>query len=84
MAHFSTEVDIEPSEFIDNCSSEDIKELVDILIDEGYLDGEPVTSPIHHNLLEQEWIMMISKLMKSRLLLSNEEEMVIRNIANRF
>jgi hypothetical protein len=84
MANFETYVDIGPGEFIENCSSREIKELVDILLEEGHLDGEPVTSPIHHNLLDEEWAKTIGKLMKSRLFLSNEEEMIIKNIANRF
>jgi hypothetical protein len=84
MANFETYVDIGPGEFIENCSSREIKELVDILLEEGHLDGEPVTSPIHHNLLDEEWAKTIGKLMRSRLFLSNEEEMIIKNIANRF
>jgi hypothetical protein len=84
MAEFSTYVDIEPGEFIENCSSQEIKELVDILIEEGHLDGEPVTSERHHNILDEEWVKIVGKLMRSRLLLSNDEEMTIKNIANRF
>jgi hypothetical protein len=84
MADFRTYVDIEPKEFVMNCSDGEIEELVDILIEEGYLDGMPVTSDRHHNLLDEEWAKMIHKLMKSRLLLSAEEEMIIKNIANRF
>ena len=84
MADFSTYVDIEPGEFIENCSSKEIKELVDILIEEGHLDGEPVTSERHHNILDEEWVKIVGKLMRSRLLLSNDEEMTIKNIADRF
>ena len=84
MAEFSTYVNIEPAEFVENCSNQEIEELVDILIEEGHLDGMPVTSDRHHNLLDEEWAKTIGKLMKSRLFLSNEEEMIIKNIANRF
>lgn len=84
MADFRTYVDIEPKEFVDNCSDGEIEELVDILIEEGYLDGIPVTSDRHHNILDEEWSKTISKLNRSRLLLSNEEENLIKNIANRF
>jgi hypothetical protein len=84
MPEFSTYVEIEPSEYIDNCSSSDIKELVNILVEEGYLEGEPVTSNHHHNLLDEEWINLVGKLIKSRLLLSNEDEELIRSVANKF
>ena len=66
-----------------NCSSKEITELVNILVEEGYLEGQPITSPNHHNLLDEEWVMIISKLMKSRLLLSSEDESIIINIANK-
>jgi len=84
MANFETYVDIGPGEFIENCSRREIKELVDILIEEGHLNGLLVTSDRHHNLLDEEWMEIISKIMKSRLLLSDEEESLIKNIANRF
>jgi hypothetical protein len=84
MAEFKAYVDIEVGEFVENCSSREIEELVDILIEEGHLDGQPVTSDKHHNLLDSEWMKIVGKLMRSRLLLSNEEEMIIKNIANRF
>lgn len=84
MADFRTYVDIEPKEFVDNCNDGEIEELVDILIEEGHLDGIPVTSHRHHNLLDEEWAKTIGKLNRSRLLLSNEEENLIKNIANRF
>jgi hypothetical protein len=84
MAEFSTYVEIEPAEFVENCSNQEIEELVDILIEEGHLDGEPVTSERHHNILDEEWVKIVGKLMRSRLLLSNDEEMTIKNIANRF
>jgi hypothetical protein len=84
MPDFSTYVEIEPSEHIDNCSSSDIKELVNILVEEGYLEGEIITSNEHHNLLDEEWINLVGKLIKSRLLLSNEDEELIRSIANKF
>jgi hypothetical protein len=83
MPDFSTYVDIDPSEYVDNCSPSEITELVNILVDEGYLEGQPVTSPHHHNILDEEWVMIISKLMKSRLLLSSEDENTIIEIAKR-
>lgn len=84
MPNFRTYVDIEPKEFVDNCSDGEIEELVDILIEEGYLDGIPVTSDRHHNLLDEEWVNTIGKLIRSRLLLSNEDEETIKRIASKF
>jgi hypothetical protein len=83
MPDFSTYVDIDPSEYVDNCSPKEITELVNILVEEGYLEGQPITSPNHHNILDEEWVMIISKLMKSRLLLSGEDENTIIEISKR-
>ena len=83
MPNFSTYVDIDPFEYIDSCRESDIEELIDILIEEGHLEGQLVTSDRHHNLLDEEWNKIMGKLMKSRLLLSNEEETLIKNISNR-
>jgi hypothetical protein len=83
MANFSTDIDIDPSEYIDNCRETEIEALIDILIEEGYLEGKPITSNRHHNLLDEEWSVIMGKLMKSRLMLTNDEESLIRNISNR-
>lgn len=83
MPNFSTYVDIDPSEYVDSCRESDIEELIDILIEEGYLEGKTITSNRHHNLLDEEWMKMMSKLIESRLLLSNDEETLIKNITNR-
>lgn len=84
MPNFSTYVDIDPSEYIDSCGNSDIEYLIDILIEEGHLEGKPITSNRHHNLLDEEWSVIMSKLMKSRLMLTNDEESLIKNISNRF
>ena len=83
MPDFSTEIDIEPWEYISACSKREVKELIEALVEEGYLEGQPITSPNHHNLLDEEWVMIISKLMKSRLLLSSEDENTIIEISKR-
>lgn len=83
MANFSTDIDIDPSEYIDNCRETEIEALIDLLIEEGYLEGKPITSNRHHNLLDEEWSVIMGKLMKSRLMLTNDEESLIRNISNR-
>lgn len=84
MAEFSAYVEIEPDEFLSNCSKSEIEEIINYLLEEGHLDGEPITSDKHHNDLDVEWNGYISKLKKSRLLLSNEDEETIKRIASKF
>jgi hypothetical protein len=83
MPDFSTYIDIDPSEYIDECSRSEIEELIEILIDNGHLDGTKSVFNKHHNLLDEEWNNIIEKLVKGRVLLSNEDENMIKQIANK-
>lgn len=80
-----TKVDIEmsPSAFIEHCSNDEIKELIDELISEGYLEKDEI--PLSHpNLIELEFYKNISKIKTNRLSLTNEEDEILRKIALRF
>jgi hypothetical protein len=79
------DLDIDPSEFVDACSKREIEELIDALTEDGYI-VKPINSvPLEDkNLLDEEWDEVMSKLAgRGRLRLTNEEEEIIRKIANR-
>ena len=79
------DIDIDPSEFIDACSKREIEELIDALTEDGYI-VKPINSvPLEDkNLLDEEWDEVMGKLAgRGRLRLTNEEEEIIRKIANR-
>ena len=87
MPYFSeyTEVEVDikitPEEFIAECSSREIEELIDELRNAGYLDEEldPPTHPI-----ADEFYTNISKIKQNRLALTAEEDEILRKIASRF
>ena len=86
MPDFSTEIDIEPWEYISACSSREVKELIEALVEEGHLDSfngqvKPVNK--HNTLLDDEWWTALVKLRDSRHLLSPEDENRITDIANK-
>ena len=87
MPYFSTEIDIDAWDYISACSNREVKELIEALIEQGHLDSfngqVKVTNP-QNNLFDDEWWELLVKLRDSRHLLSNDEESLIRNIANRF
>lgn len=87
MPDFSTEIDIDAWDYISACSNREVKELIEALIEQGHLDSfngqVKVTNP-QNNLFDDEWWELLVKLRDSRHLLSNDEESLIRNIANRF
>ncbi len=85
MPEFETYIDIDPDEFIDNCSEREIKELIESLVDSGYISRTAISTPDDKkSVLDLEWDEIMDKLIKNRVMLSNEEEEVIRNISKRF
>jgi len=95
MPEFTAEIDIDPSEFISDCSSSEIDELIEILHEDGHLTEyfklNEILDPNSYivivgpdaNLMDIEWSEVMVKLSRNRLMLSNEEEELIKKIANR-
>jgi hypothetical protein len=78
-------VDIDVDEFVDGCSSREIKELVDYLRKEGHLDEYDDAPDEQMSVLDSEWAQVIDKISgRARLRLTNEEEEIIKKIASRF
>lgn len=77
------DVDVDVDSFVCECSEHEIKELIEVLREDGWLK--------HHDLLEDprgysshEFQDAIDKLCKSYYQLSNEETNLIINLAKRF
>jgi hypothetical protein len=86
MPDFSTEIDIEPWEYISECSRREIDELIETLIEDGHLarfNGKVVPTKEGSSAMELEWDESLTKLRFSKHLLSNEDESIIINIANK-
>lgn len=86
MPDFSTSVDIEPWEYISECSSRDIEDLIETLIEDGHLarfNGKVVPTKEGSSAMELEWDESLTKLRFSKHLLSNEDESRIIEIANK-
>ena len=79
---YAEDIDIDADEFISSCSSDEVQELIDILVEEGYVKRKDVINT-EKNVLDEEWDEVIGKLKgNGRLHLTNEEE-IIKKIANR-
>jgi hypothetical protein len=95
MPEYTAEIDIDPSEFISDCSSSEIDELIETLHEDGHLTEyfklNEILDPNSYivivgpdaNLMDIEWSEVMVKLSRNRLMLSNEEEELIKKIANR-
>jgi len=86
MPDFSTSVDIEPWEYVSECSGRDIEDLIESLVEEGHLDrfnGKVVPKKGNISVMDLEWDEIILKIRNSKHLLSNEDESRIIEIANK-
>ncbi len=89
MPEFTTEVDIDPSEFVDSCSQREIKRLVEILEEDGHIQPSEETTSKNKgvrrpNINDQIFWGSLDKLSKCRDLLTLEEEEYINKLAKKF
>ena len=89
MPEFTAEVDIDPSEFIDSCSKREKDRLVEILIEDGYIQPDQDTKHGNTgvrrpNINDQRFWDSLEHLAKCRDLLSIEEENFINNLSEKF
>ena len=86
MPDFSTEIDIEPWEYVSECNGREIDELIETLIEDGHLsrfNGKVQPNKQGGSVMDLEWADVITKLKNSKHLLSVEEENTIIKIANK-
>ena len=86
MPDFSTEIDIEPWEYISECSRREIDELIETLIENGHLalfNGKAVPTKEGASVMDIEWEESLTKIRFSKHLLSNEDENTIIDIAKK-
>jgi len=83
MPEFTTEIDIEPWEYVPSCNKREINSLIESLIEEGYISPTSVDGLHEKSLLDLEWDDICEKIRKSRLLLTSDEENFIKNVSDR-
>lgn len=83
----STEVDVEiditPQEYVDSCDTDEVDELVDILIDEGFISKTEKIGSSEKLYTEKAWEETLDKLRIWRSILTSEEIESIEKISNR-
>ena len=81
MPEFSTYIDIEPSEYVDECSQSDIKELIEELVFHGYINkSDSLIDKEKISLMEQEFHEKLDKLKSKYYNLSPEDEETLKNL----
>jgi Zn-finger protein len=79
-------IDIDVDDFLNKCSSKETEELIDALIEDGYLikNCRKGFTYHEHSVAEQIYVQAIEKLRDKWNMLTQEEEQIILKIANRF
>jgi hypothetical protein len=82
MPEYTAEIDISPDEFISDCSSSEIKEIIEALIEDGHIQPHQVIvdGQFTRNYLDEEWDNICEKIRKSRLVMTQSDEDTIRQI----
>jgi len=79
------EIEIDPSDYLDSCSDDDIDELIEELVERGFIKNNDIIdqSALSNNL---DFVQNIMKLANpyNRMLLTVEEEQILEKMASRF
>jgi hypothetical protein len=84
------DIDISPGEFVDACRPRDIDELLNVLVEDGYISADRLTKNGGYkgvrrpNINDEKYWESLQHLAKCRDLLSTSEEEFINNLADRF
>jgi succinate dehydrogenase flavin-adding protein (antitoxin of CptAB toxin-antitoxin module) len=76
------ELDISVSDFYDELNHKEVKELINILIEEDYIKRNDVVED--ESIYEWEFNKMIKKITDNRVMLTAEEEELLKKISDRF
>lgn len=82
MVEVEAEVWIDAKEFLSECSEKEIKNLIKILVENGWIKVSDIKNK-KDSLLDEMWSEKIEKILNNRLLLTDEETETIEKISNR-
>ena len=85
MATFWTqaEVDLSVDDIYENLSDREVKRLINLLVEEGEVISTNISKNESMSFLDEEWKKTLINLMNNRHRLSNEDEEIIKTIANK-
>ena len=85
MPDFTSYVEVEPYEFVSECSKSEIKELIDELIDAGHLPQTVRnTTEVRRGNLEEEFLEKMNGLSESYYRLSQEDDKLLQDLFKKY
>jgi hypothetical protein len=82
MPDFTAEIDIDPWDYVRECSRADIKELIEALKEE--VGSRVLVDDDGYNILDIPYREALDKLYSKRIYLTLEEEQFILNLSNKY
>lgn len=85
MPEFDTYVDVDADEFVSACNKREIKELIEVLIENGHISPSASTeSDKNVGVLESDFIEKIEKLKQKYYRLSREDENILEELFKKY
>jgi hypothetical protein len=85
MPEFETYVDVDVDEFISACSKREIKELIEILIEDGHISKSSIiTANTNVGVLESDFLEKMGKLQEKYYRLSQEDEKTLEDLFKKY
>ena len=86
MPKFSTYVDVDIHEFMEECSKREIKELIDYLVKDGHIKSSSKITPSRQKVtsMELEHMEVCTKLSSVYIRMNNEECDILKQIASKY
>ena len=85
MPKFETYVDVDVDEFISACSKREIKELIEILIEDGHISKSSIiTANTNVGVLESDFLEKMGKLEEKYYRLSQEDEKTLEDLFKKY
>lgn len=81
---YAEDIDIDVDEFLSSCSSDEIEEIIEALIEDGYISKQHREKYASLSATESEFEEALNKLHGKWNMLTQEEEQAILKIASRF
>lgn len=84
MPYFTTEMDISVNDFLSECNSYEIKEIIDALIEDNHLNESSLIEDINISSNDLDWLNVLTKLKDLRIQLTKDEEEFVRNLVKKY
>lgn len=84
MPEFDSYVDVDVYDFVSACNKREIKDLIELLIEDGHISQSAVITPAKVGYLEGEFLEKLSKLSNCYYRLTPEDERTLEKIFQKY